>query len=131
MNNSSRVQSFFIELAVVILFFSLSAAIDLRFFAAGSRLSRESRDLNGAVLTAQSIADTIAAGKRPEEDDFLCYFDENWAPAGEAGVFFARILTETEPSGAGELARYTIALSRTDGELLYTLETARYWPAGK
>ena len=36
MRDSSRIQSFFIELAAVILIFSFAAAIDLRLFAAGS-----------------------------------------------------------------------------------------------
>ena len=131
MRDSSRIQSFFIELAAVILFFSFAAAIDLRLFAAGSSLSRDSQDLNGAVLAAQSIADAIAAGERPEEAALTLYFDGDWVPAAEEAAFSARILTETEQTGAGELTRHTIALSRADGELLYTLETARYWPAGE
>ena len=62
MKNLTKIQTFFLELVIVLLFFSFAAAIDLKLFAASNALSRQSQDENAAILTAQTIADRIAAG---------------------------------------------------------------------
>ncbi len=123
MKNMSRVQSFFLELAVVVLFFSLAAAIDVRLFAAGHTLSRQSRERNAAVLMAQSIAETIRAGADAPEE---IYYDENWKQSGTPAAYRAEIGSESENTAAGELVRYRIAICLEEGEELYVLNLTDY-----
>lgn len=127
--NRSHLQGFFIELAVVLLFFSFSAAIDLRLFAEGSRLSRESQEVNRAVLAAQDLAENIAAGD-PITDGTQVYYDQEWQKTNAPASFMAEISVAAESVETGQLAYYTIAVSAPDGRELYRLQTAKYWPEG-
>ena len=130
MKERSRMQSFFLEMAAVILFFSLAAAIDLRLFGAGENLSRESQDLNSAVLTAQGLAERISAGEFLPRETALVYYREDWTESGQPDCFQAEIDPSWEETGAGTLARYIIRIRTEEGAELFSLDAAKYLPEG-
>lgn len=130
MSRPTRAQSFFLELAMVILFFSLAAAVVVRFFAAGNELSNRSRDVNGAVLAAQSMAESLAAESAPSgETEWSVYYDADWNPSETPAAFRLDVSALSEETGAGVLYRYEIAVTAEgETEPLFTLDTARYRP---
>lgn len=60
-HNYSKSELFLMEFIVVILFFSLSAAICISAFVKANNISEESKKLNHAVILAQSTAEKIKA----------------------------------------------------------------------
>lgn len=60
-NNYSKSELFLMEFIVVILFFSLCAAICISGFVKANNVSEASEKLNHAVILAQSIAEKIKA----------------------------------------------------------------------
>lgn len=138
MVRQGRFQTFLWELAVAILFFALAAAVTLQLFAEGSRQSEENSARNGAMLAAVSAAEQIAGADSPElsvlggslqaDGSIRVFYDENWQPAGSDGVFQMTVTVSEEPTDAGTLVSYEICLERAEGETLYSLSTARYFP---
>ena len=61
MKTRSRSALFLLELVIVILAFSLSAAICLRVFFQSRLISNESRDISHAALAVQTVADSYKA----------------------------------------------------------------------
>lgn len=62
MKRSRFGKSFFIEMAMVVLFFSLAVAVIIRFFAQGALLSEKSKAVNGVILAAQLSCSSAALG---------------------------------------------------------------------
>lgn len=128
MSSPSRVQSFFLELAMVILFFSLAAAVVIRFFAAGSQLSNCSRDVNGAILAAQTAAEAVAASPEIQENSTV-YYDSQWNRTDSPDAFRLEVSANSELPGAGTLCHYSIIVTAEgDEKPLFELDTAKYWP---
>ncbi|MGI5893288.1 MAG: hypothetical protein ACOX6P_01700 [Candidatus Merdivicinus sp.] len=128
MSRISRIQTFFLEMAVVLLVFSAAAAIDLKLFAEGSRLSRQSEQKNGAVLTAQSIAEQIAAEENPVSA-FTVRLNAEWNAVSEEEipVYLAEVSVESEEAGKGVLCQYEIRITDAECAELYILQTSHYW----
>ncbi|MCL1829124.1 MAG: type II secretion system GspH family protein [Oscillospiraceae bacterium] len=84
---------FLMELTIVILLFSISAAICMMIFAQAKQMSINSRDLTGAIMHLQSAAEIYKAtgGDRNETSrllggevvggDISVKYSENWSPA--------------------------------------------------
>ena len=71
-----RFSLFFMEMIIVLLFFSVAAAIILRSFAASDRLARESRRLESMTFCAQSAAEIYSRTASVSETAQLL-FDES------------------------------------------------------
>ena len=94
MNTRSKSGLFLIELVIVILVFSLSAAVCLRLFFQSRLISNESRNLSQASLSVQSVADCYKAmdgdfnktaeflGGSLEEDTIDFYYNDMWERVG-------------------------------------------------
>jgi Tfp pilus assembly protein PilE len=83
----SKTAIFLFELMVVILIFSVAAAVCTSIFGKAYVFSAESKALTMAVLKAESIAEEFKVGKTPDGD---MYFDGDWKPAAdEAGAAYA------------------------------------------
>lgn len=131
MNKLSRIQSFFLEMAFVIFFFSLAAAVVIRFFAAGNQLSQHSQDANGAMLAAQSWVEQLNVPEAiPDESEkWVFYYNSQWNPTEEPSDFQMTVSVQPEQTAAGTLCRYDISVMPEGGsEELFHLNTARYWP---
>ena len=57
---------FLMEMLVVVGFFIICASICVMVFVKSDRISRDARDINQAVLMAQSLAEELKAGQEPQ-----------------------------------------------------------------
>jgi len=123
MNCRSKTGLFLIELLMMILLFSFSAAVCLRIFASAKSASSFSRDLTAATMNAQSAAECYKAFDGDMErtakglsgkyngDTVTLYYDEKWERAPGDGSAFTMTLTkrdgcaviDVEQSGKPEL----------------------------
>ena len=122
--NKSKTPLFLTEALMMLLVFSLVAAVCMRIFAAAREECRQSRDLSRAARWAGAAADCYQAsggdvaetcrllGAREEAGGLQLGFDRSWEPGGEE-----YLLTLTPEAGRAE-----IAVTRA-GEVLFTLET--------
>ncbi|MEA4823912.1 MAG: hypothetical protein VB111_07360 [Clostridiaceae bacterium] len=122
---------FLMELIFSILVFSLCAGVCLTAFLKADRMSRDARDLNGAVLAAQTLAESFKAEgnaafedlgcRKTGEDTYEIAYDANWLPTTEtdaayhAGVVIIR---------GDAVWTANIDVRYGDGEV-YTLTAAR------
>lgn len=126
MKRSRFWQSFFIEMAMVVLFFSLAVAVIIRFFAQGALLSKKSKEVNGAILAAQTVAQTFE--KTEVSQSYTLFFDQNWKQTDQPSSFEMRILLEPTESGNGILCDCDIDVYKSQTQdLLFQLSTNRYF----
>lgn len=130
--NSSKNSLFLMELIIVILFFSISAAICMQVFAASKLTSLHSRNLSSAVIAAENAAECYKASggdcgelalmlagntAMASSDSITVGYDGDWR----------RITGQGEPSfeltliSNGEKADIEI-VDLQDGDVLFTLE---------
>jgi len=108
-----RVFPFLLELLMTVLIFSVAAAVSLRLFAAADRISRESQQLDRAVLAAQNAAECLKAGETPEDipgDGLTCAV--TYLPVRIPGLAEARIRVLDE--GGAEVFTLTAAWQEVD-----------------
>ena len=132
---ASKTSLFLMERLLVILFFSVAAAICLRVFAGAKQRSQDSVDLNAAVLAAQSAGECWkAAGGNPEKaaallegtvdgDAVVQYFDASWSLCGRESAC-AQLTLQWQ----GTAARIQIA--KMDGTEIYALSVRSLGGAG-
>lgn len=117
-----------LELAVVILFFALSASVVLRLFAAASDVSRESACRSRALLALESVAERVKAD--PEGDGA---FDgggvRTFTQQIEADLLVRGVVTRDESNSAGVFYGIDLSVTAPDGTV-YTLSAARYVSGG-
>lgn len=139
MKETSRVHTALIELIIVILFFSISAAVILQFFVSAHLKSEDSAQKSAAVLQAQQIAETfqqtgaLPSGAVSQGDGAVLYFDGDWNPlqSAEGASFFAELRFSQDKTGAGSLRKLSVNLLKNDekdGEALYGLSVQKYVP---
>ncbi|MBQ7103597.1 MAG: hypothetical protein IJN89_06020 [Anaerotignum sp.] len=90
MKTRSKTPLFLMELIIMLLVFSVSAAVCLQVFSGAKKISEESRKLDAAVMQAQNIAECWKASHGnlnetaemlfviPDETGFKLYDEENW-----------------------------------------------------
>ena len=126
MNRSGFWQSFFMEMAMVILFFSIALAVIVRLFSQGAILSEQSKDVSGAILAAQTVAQTL---ERSETDQsYTLYYDENWNMTWENPYYAIQVDVHAAPNGINVLCSYSIEvyLYRQDRPL-FQLQSQKYF----
>ncbi len=126
MNRSGFWQSFFMEMAMVILFFSIALAVIVRLFSQGAILSEQSKDMSGAILAAQTVAQTL---ERSETDQsYTLYYDENWNMTWENPYYAIQVDVQAAPNGINVLCSYSIEvyLYRQDRPL-FQLQSQKYF----
>jgi hypothetical protein len=137
---NTTVHSFFTEIIIVLLMFSLAAAAVLQFFAQGQLKARRSADLNEAVLAAQNAAECLAASKdlaevgallgaqgQPEGEStaFVLWYDAGWegvSSPSEQG-FTLKMLVTPQQDG---LLWGQIFVQDQQEQCIFELETAHY-----
>lgn len=120
----SKSAIFLFELMVVILVFSIAAAICTSIFAKGYQFSSESQNLTRAIINAESAAEEfkVSTQKTTESEVF---FDDNWKQTDDKDN--AAFTMKLSPSTEGNLNLCTIDIVNMDNdESIYTIETARY-----
>ncbi len=132
---------FFVELIIVLLFFSLSAAIILRVFAAADNKQKLGELTEKSIIRAQSLAecysvtgDASAAaeqvfGVQPDMSEGMMSMslDSELSPAQEEAVLLTMTELSREQSGAGALSSMRITFTAGESEL-FSLTCTAYIP---
>ena len=101
----SKSHMFLIEFVCVVLFFALCAAVCIKTFAGAEMLSKNGKDINEALLVAQTVAETIKASDAKSEEQLLkeakaiiadCQYDVVIESELEDDMFSAKILVSKE-----------------------------------
>lgn len=118
---------FLLEIGILILFFIAAMVACTSLFVYSHEKNKEAGDLNHAVITAASLADTIKA-QSPEVSEKAppatgrIYYNSQWQSQGSP-VYYADIHSRQK----GTLLTTEISIYRVEDEmLLYQLETKTF-----
>lgn len=150
MDRKNRPNAFFIEIVIVLLFFSLSAAVILQLFVMAHNQSTRSREQSASVIKAQDIAEQFKAYSSPgqpfaflpdlqteaKEDGAMTgtvYLDAGWEETSGAAKYVLHMTVMPEETKTGTVLRFRVRISKA-GEAekapeLYHLEAQKYVPA--
>jgi len=133
---TSKSAVFLFELMIIILVFSLAAAICTQIFASAYKMSTESRELTMSSINAQTIAEEFKAG---EPDIEPLYFDKNWAASDQADAYYRVELDENDsitgvsPPTGGSVAvgsnireAFVNVFKLGDDQAIYTLHVKEF-----
>ena len=144
MKGISRVNSFLVEIIMVILFFSLSAVITLQVFVATQKRENQSEQISMAVILTQQVTEQYrAAGQNcpwfsaasNENGKKVLWYDENWNKAGEPSDtgFKLYFSVQNEPLASGTMVHTTAEMCSEDKngneQVIYTLTSKAYQSA--
>lgn len=144
-----RFNLFFLEMIIVLMFFSIAAAVILRSFAASDKLARGSRRLENMAFCAQSAAElysqTGSIGDTAErlfgnDTPQLLYTDLREESISQMTVpmtsgceyspqspeLFMKMSESSEEYAGGSLKTLYIAFADEDGEILYEITAGAY-----
>lgn len=107
-----RSSLFLMELIIAILFFSLAAAVCVRFFVKSHTLEAQSMDLNHAVSSAASVAEIVRSQDEPltvltelfpggeaSETTYSIFYDKDWILcSADHAAYTVRLETKTSAS---------------------------------
>ena len=132
---AAGMQLLLVKLVLAIGFFALIAAVCIRLFSAAGLTAADSRAKSRAVLAAESAAECFkAAGGDLEktaaylgaaagqENTLILYYDADWQPQAEAGLYRLELRRSQEPGGLA-LAEIQVSGGRTEA-LLFALQAA-------
>lgn len=126
---------FLVELLMVILFFSLSAAVTLRLFVSAYQQETASLHLSAALEKAQDTAELFRA------NGSSLFSSSCWESGDTAGLYQqaqgdyllqVAVKTDESPAGVMESADIVVYLSgQPDGEPVTRLSVSRYTPTAE
>lgn len=137
----NRVNTFLVEIIVVILFFSLSAAVTLQVFAATHLKGQQSTDLNMAVILTQRLTEEYRANgvsnewcHTPETQGgqtvYTVWYDKDWNPVEENGRYkLLFTVSELSSDEAGREYGFTaevFSVGEEQERSVYRLESEQY-----
>lgn len=115
---------FLIELVIVILLFSICAAISMRMFATSKQITMESDALSYGALTAQSAAECYKAaggdlekmaeiyGGKIDGDTLYAYFDSSWTMTDNNVVYV--VYVQARDKGYADITVLNTSSADTD-----------------
>lgn len=138
MKQRYRNLSFFAEVIVNIIVFSLSCAILASVFVKAASVNKNNREETQAVTQLYSLfqevqangTQSIAPARQTGADNWVIEYDKNWnAATGEDVVYTVEFSLSSDERAAGTL--YTmqgVARRQKDGEVFCRLESSFYTP---
>jgi hypothetical protein len=105
----SKTAIFLFELMVVILIFSVAAAVCTNVFGKAHEFSTDSKALTMSVLKAESVAEEFKAGKAPDGD---LLFDKDWKPLPSADIDDAVYFIQTDVTEDGDMRSMDISVKK-------------------
>ncbi len=145
--SDGSINSFFIEIIIVICFFAISAAVTLQLFAAANSRAQQSSDLSAAVVQAQDVAERLKGVSSAEEfagtlqaavstfsdgtEHLRLDYDKAWNRTRSAPYYTVDVALTKDTAEGGTLLKADISVLRrkvSGDSKLYTLNTARYLP---
>lgn len=141
-----RFNLFFLEMIIVLLFFSIAAAVILRSFAASDKLARSSRRLENMAFCAQSAAEIYSeTGSLGDTAEMLfggglhVLGDTDGdvrsltVPLTDECVYsvqdpklFMKMAESTDEYAGGSLKTLTVSFEDGSGEVLYEITSGAY-----
>ena len=119
---TSRSAVFLFELMIIILVFTLAAAICASIFASAFKISTESRELTMSSINAQTVAEQFKAGKADIES---LYFDKDWVATDAANAYYSIELDEQNESP--QMRNALVNVYRTNsGEAILTIRVKEF-----
>lgn len=130
---------FFVELIIVLLFFSFSAAVILRIFAAADSRQKLSDITEKAVICSQSVAEAFSvSGNLSDTLDIVFDADKDYGSSAEialdddfnvndSGRIKLLLIQRDNPTSAGVLSFLEMSFS-LDGKEIFYLECSSYIP---
>jgi Tfp pilus assembly protein PilE len=121
---TSKSAIFLFELMIIILVFSIAAAVCVSIFAKAFNMSKESEDLTMSAITAQTAAEEYKAGV---SDLKQRYYDADWEPATEDKAMYTVAI-----EGAGEadgLRSANVVVYKIDGskhDNIFSIPVSKY-----
>ena len=134
---SGKANSFLLEMILMILFFSVSAAVILQLFASAHNIQKQSSSKNEALLYAQTLAEEFKTSESnlltsTSEQTQERYLDENWQESEkDRAVYTAQIKISSQSTAAGKLFFAAISVFSADAEkqLLCQIPATVYLPS--
>jgi Tfp pilus assembly protein PilV len=146
----SQMNSFFVEIIIVILFFAISVAVTLQLFVAANNRAQQSRDLSIAVIKAENIAEQVKSLPSAEAvpkvlqtaqrigpgngSGYRMGYDKQWNPTVSNPRYVIDVTLEKTKSKSGTMVVADISIHRMNNsgsKGIYTLSSAKYLPMQK
>lgn len=141
-----RFNLFFLEMIIVLMFFSIAAAVILRSFTASDNLARSSRRLENMAFCAQSAAEIYSQTGSIGDTAERLFGDNIHAVGGSDGrisqltlpmtsgceysvqdpELFMKMSESSEEYAGGILKTLNIAFADEDGKILYEITAGAY-----
>jgi len=119
---TSKSAVFLFELMIIILVFTLAAAVCTQIFATAYSMSVESRELTMSSINAQTVAEQFKAGKPDIEP---LHFDREWQAVNEAGAYYTVRLEEQ--NGSPVMRDAFVKVYKTNStEVLFSLHVKEF-----
>ncbi len=147
MKGVSKMNSFYVEIIVVLLFFSLSAAIIIQQFVVAHNKSQLSEDTSAATVYAQNWLEQLQTCDTSEDlserlpseavwdgkNKAVLFYDGDWnlISSQQDAVYTARISMEVQERESGTMLLIFVQMEKNTQQepfLLCSLESKRYLP---
>ena len=118
----SKSAVFLFELMIIILVFTLAAAVCTQIFARSFTMSQDSRALTMGSINAQTMAEQFKSTGEKQEDQ---HFDKDWVSVTEADAYYTVKLEDsgsTEKMKSAEVNVYKV----DEGEAVFSLQVKRF-----
>jgi len=136
MKNISRTNLFMIELIIIIIFFSFASYVVINVFQTSNKLASDTDVLNGAVIRAESIAETYKAIEFYDliEQGETLYYNENWIKVDtqDTSKYSIIVRLEVKMEEYGRMAYLYEDIYYTDKnkfgrDVIYSLKTKKFY----
>ena len=117
---ASKSTIFLFELMIIILVFTIAAAICTSIFAEAYLVSRESNDLTMSSINAQTVAERFKAG---EEDIETLHFNRHWEEVSAVDAIYKITLEKDDSSSTMRSA--SVVVYRED-ESIYAINVKEF-----
>ena len=119
---TSKSAIFLFELMIIILVFTLAAAVCVQVFASAFNMSTESRELTMSSMNAQTVAEQFKTGKPDIEP---LYFDKGWAATDAGNAYY--IVELEEQQGAPQMRdAWVYVYKKNSDEAIYSLRVKEF-----
>lgn len=139
-----HLNSFFVEIILVVLFFSIACAILVQVFGKAYSNHNDANYINSATIKGQSISETFASNGSVEksiskvfgsdfpvdisDNTYTLNFDDDWKNTSKNIFYTIKITPSTESSSAGNLNIAKIEIYNKN-ELLFSTQASKYVPS--
>ncbi len=133
MKQVSKANPFFVEIIFVILFFAVSVAVTLQLFAAAHGKAQQSKELNAAVMQAQTVAESLSGITNSEqlslllpgsvktngengEVQYILSYDKDWNATTQPASYQMKIVLKKAQEKNGTNLQAEITVGKMTGK---------------